>query len=175
MDFLNSFPRIVQSYQKKTGSSLLKLSRTKKSVIDYFHQLPILSLYLRNAPEDSEAANVYRKLPSVAHDYAFECSNQCRNVFRKEGRVVTVSKKLYKVKSCIPLERIGTDQLDLVEIDAQIELTSTDDIYHITWIADDSTIGEEQSLISKKNRHGNYIHSLEHGEWKALPSLTKKS
>ena len=78
------------------------------------------------------------------------------------------------VKSCVPLKRIGTDQLDLIERDAQIEVTITDDSYRITWIADDSTIGEEQSLISKKNGCGKYINSLEHGEWKALPSSTKK-
>ena len=165
---------IVQSYQKKDRVIINEVIMDKGSVIDYFHQLPILSLYLRNAPDDSEAAKVYSELPSVAHDYAFECSNQCQNIFKKEGRAVTVSNKLYVVKSCVPLKRIGTDQLDLIERDAQVEVTITDDSYRITWIADDSTIGEEQLLIYKKNGCGKYINSLEHSEWKALPSSTKK-
>ena len=138
---------IVQSYQKKTGSSLMKLSWTKEVSLIIFISYQFFRYIFGMRHDDGNAAKVYREMPSVAHDYAFECSNQCQNIFKKEGRAVTVSNKLYVVKSCVPLKRIGTDQLDLIERDAQIEVTIIDDSYHKTWISYDSTIGEEQLLI----------------------------
>jgi hypothetical protein len=52
----------------------------------YFHQLGLLPVYLQVALEGSDDAHKYRKIPRVAHQFAFECSNGCENIFTKDGR-----------------------------------------------------------------------------------------
>ena len=52
----------------------------------YFHQLGLLPAYLQVAQEGSDDAHKYRRIPRVAHQFAFECSNGCENVFTKDGR-----------------------------------------------------------------------------------------
>ena len=51
----------------------------------FFHQLGLLSAYLQVAPEGSDDAHKYRRIPKIAHQYAFECSNGCENIFTKDG------------------------------------------------------------------------------------------
>ena len=38
------------------------------------------------APEGSDDAHIYRRIPKIARQFAFECSNGCENIFTKEGR-----------------------------------------------------------------------------------------
>ncbi len=52
----------------------------------YFHQLGLLPAYLQVALEGSDDAHKYRRIPKVAHQFAFECSNGCENIFTKDGR-----------------------------------------------------------------------------------------
>lgn len=52
----------------------------------FFHQLGILPAYLQVAPEGSDDAHTYRRIPRIAHQFAFECSNGCENIFTKDGR-----------------------------------------------------------------------------------------
>jgi hypothetical protein len=52
----------------------------------YFHQLGILPAYLHVAQEGSDDAYKYRRIPRVAHQFAFKCPNGCENIFTKDGR-----------------------------------------------------------------------------------------
>jgi hypothetical protein len=52
----------------------------------YFHQLGLLPACLQVALEGSDDAHQYRRIPSVAHQFAFECSNGCENIFTKDGQ-----------------------------------------------------------------------------------------
>ena len=45
--------------------------------IKFFHQTGILVKYLKQAPEDSDWASIFRELPCVLHRYAFERVNLC--------------------------------------------------------------------------------------------------
>ncbi len=38
------------------------------------------------APEGSDDAHIYRRIPKIARQFAFECSIGCENIFTKEGR-----------------------------------------------------------------------------------------
>jgi hypothetical protein len=51
----------------------------------YFHQLGLLPAYLQVALEGSDDAHKYRRIPRVAYQFAFECSNECENIFSKDG------------------------------------------------------------------------------------------
>jgi hypothetical protein len=42
------------------------------------------------ALEGSDDAHKYRRIPRVAHQFAFECSNGCENIFTKDGRSKTI-------------------------------------------------------------------------------------
>jgi hypothetical protein len=52
----------------------------------FFHQLGLLTFYLQVALEGRDDVHKYRRIPRIAHQYAFECSNGCENIFTKEGR-----------------------------------------------------------------------------------------
>jgi hypothetical protein len=52
----------------------------------YFHQLCVLLAYLQVVLEGSDDAHKYRRIPRVAHQFAFECSNECENIFTKDGQ-----------------------------------------------------------------------------------------
>ena len=49
--------------------------------INFFHQLGLFSAYLQVAPEGSDDAHIYRCIPKIARQFAFECSNGCENIF----------------------------------------------------------------------------------------------
>ena len=51
----------------------------------YFHQLGLLPVYLQVTLEGSDDAHK-RRIPRVAHQFAFECSNGCENIITKDGR-----------------------------------------------------------------------------------------
>jgi hypothetical protein len=46
----------------------------------YFHQLGLLPAYLQVAQEGSDDAHKYRRIPRVAHQFAFKCSNGCEKI-----------------------------------------------------------------------------------------------
>jgi hypothetical protein len=56
----------------------------------FFHQLGLLNAYLQVALEGSDEAHKYRRIPKIAHQYAFECLNGCENIFTKEGQSKTI-------------------------------------------------------------------------------------
>merc|ERR1712127_971668 len=51
--------------------------------LQFFHQLGFLEHYLSFSSEEND---VYKRIPRIAHSYAFECSNGCRNIYNQEGR-----------------------------------------------------------------------------------------
>ena len=59
-------------------------------ISDFFHKLGLLPAYLQVARQVNDDAHKYRRIPTIAHQYAFECSNGCENIFTKEGRSKTI-------------------------------------------------------------------------------------
>ena len=58
--------------------------------------------YLKQAPEDSDWASIYRELPCVSHRYAFERGNLCKDIFTCAGRQERLpSSTMFVVKSYI--------------------------------------------------------------------------
>ena len=52
----------------------------------FFHQLGLLPAFLQVALEGSDDAHTYKRTSKIMHQFAFECSNGCENIFTKEGR-----------------------------------------------------------------------------------------
>ena len=57
----------------------------------YFHQLGLLPACLQVTPKGSDDAHKYRRIPRVAHQFVFKCSNGCENIFTKDGRSMYMS------------------------------------------------------------------------------------
>ncbi len=51
--------------------------------LQFFHQLGFLEHYLSFSSQEND---VYKRIPRIAHSYAFECSNGCRNIYNQGGR-----------------------------------------------------------------------------------------
>jgi hypothetical protein len=60
--------------------------KSQENQFQFFHQFGLLEPYLSVAEAGSDGAHTYRKIPSVAHQFAFQCSNLCVNVFNQVGR-----------------------------------------------------------------------------------------
>ena len=55
------------------------------------------------APEGSDDAHIYRLIPKIARQFAFECSNGCENIFTKEGRKrIVKDSNIYAITSSVP-------------------------------------------------------------------------
>ena len=67
-------------------SILNKELASKTDGMEFFHQLGILVQYLKQAPEKSKHASLYRQLPCVSHCYAFERGNLYKDIFTQTGR-----------------------------------------------------------------------------------------
>ena len=88
--------------------------KNKPFNIKFFHQLGLLQCYLDSAPEGSEDAHIYRRLPIVSRPYAYECSNLCSDIFSTAGRKNAIkSSKLFVVES----EVMENVYLDMVKSD----------------------------------------------------------
>ena len=59
--------------------------------IKFFHQLGLLQCYLDSAPEGSEDAHLYRRLPMVSHPYPNECSNLFSVTFQQLAEIIQSS------------------------------------------------------------------------------------
>jgi len=98
------FPRKVpvdcELLSKEDRSILNKELASKTDGMEFFHQLGILVQYLKQAPEKSNHASLYRQLPCVAHRYAFERGNLCKDIFTQTGRQERLpSSTMFVVKS----------------------------------------------------------------------------
>jgi hypothetical protein len=48
--------------------------------------LGLLPAYIQVALEGSDDVHKYSRIPRVSHQFAFECSNGCENIFTKDGQ-----------------------------------------------------------------------------------------
>ena len=98
--FLTSVPDdflILENHDLKHLGFILKNNPFN---IKFFHQLGLLQCNFYSAPEGSEDAHVYRRMPMVSHPFAYECSNLCSDIFLTAGRNNTIkSSKLFVVES----------------------------------------------------------------------------
>jgi hypothetical protein len=65
---------------------LVFILKNKLFNIKFFHQLGLLLCYLDSAPEGSEDAHIYWRLPRVSRPYAYECSHLCTDIFSSASR-----------------------------------------------------------------------------------------
>ena len=77
---------IQHLFGERDCNHLNNILQDDRNEINFFHQLGLLSAYLQVAPEGSDDAHIYRRIPKIARQFAFECSNGCENIFTKEGR-----------------------------------------------------------------------------------------
>ena len=64
---------------------LNKILQDDQNDFTFFQQLGLLSAYIEVVPLGNDDAHTYRWIPQIAHQFAFECSNGCENIFTKEG------------------------------------------------------------------------------------------
>jgi hypothetical protein len=74
------------SWERETSNRLNNILEDDQNDFKYFHQLGLLPVYLQAAQEGSDDAHKYRRIPRDAHQFAFQCSNWCENIFTKDGR-----------------------------------------------------------------------------------------
>ncbi len=85
--FLRRMPRDIHHlFGEGDCNHLNNILQDDRNEINFFHQLGLLSAYLQVAPEGSDDAHIYRRIPKIARQFAFECSNGCENIFTKEGQ-----------------------------------------------------------------------------------------
>lgn len=85
--FLRCMPcDIHHLFGEEDCNHLNNILQDDRNEINFFHQLGLLSAYLQVAPEGSDDAHIYRRIPKIARQFAVECSNGCENIFTKEGR-----------------------------------------------------------------------------------------
>ena len=143
-----------------------------KNGFKYFHQLGLLPPYLQVAPEGSDDAHKYRRIPRVAHQFAFECSNGCENIFTKDGQSKIVrDSNVYVMTS----EVTAADYKKLQNISAFLK---GEEFYHlladfpkknkrVQWVACE----EVQAYLEEDIE---FFGALEHNVEKDLPVKMKK-
>lgn len=138
----------------------------------YFHQLGLLPAYLQVALEGSDDTHKYRRIPRVAHQFAFECSNGCENIFTKNGRSKIIrDSSVYVMTS----EVTAKDYRKLQNISAFLK---GEEFYHLVadfpkknklvqWVACE----EVQAYLEEDLE---FFGALEHNVEKELPVKMKK-
>ena len=66
--------------KKEDINHLDNILQDDKNNFRFFHQLGLLPAYLQVARQGNDDAHKYRRIPKIAHQYAFECSNGCKNI-----------------------------------------------------------------------------------------------
>ncbi len=89
--FLCLMPRdIGELLEEGDCMHLNKILQDDQNEFNFFHQLGLVAAYLQVAPEGSDDAHIYRRIPKIARQFDFECLNGCENIFTKEGRKRTI-------------------------------------------------------------------------------------
>ena len=149
-----SFPKLIpsdfNSLSKEDSAIFNGVFLHRSKVMKYFHQTNLLLPYLKNAPDNSKEAEVYRNIPKICHAYAFQCSNRLMNPFNETGRSISVNHILHIMKSHVPRCNFVGEEWDTLMRDPKMEYVEVDGNMQITWIAESTTI---EDLI----RNGRFI------------------
>ena len=171
--FPKSIPDDFTSLNHSDRNILNRLLKDGSNNFKLFHQLGVLFVdkYVEIADSNSHHANLYRKIPCIAYPFAFECSNRCKNIWRREGRAISVPSKLYVIRSYYnKLSDLEKEFQDIIKKDKGFDFGVLDNKKtFVDWIADIGLIGGPNSQISIKNGHKQFMNSLNHGEWTSLP------
>jgi hypothetical protein len=118
-----------------------------KNDATFFHQFGLMQAYLSKAPSGSDDAHVYKRKPSVAHPYAFECSNLCCNIFAKEGCQSKIdSSVVYVMTSELSLNKYSEikRKCKFINLDDYLNVAgvtpSVDGKQCMQWFADESIL-----------------------------------
>ena len=159
--------------KKEDINHLDNILQDDKNNFRFFHQLGLLPAYLQVARQGNDDAHKYRRIPKIAHQYAFECSNGCENIFTKEGRSKTIKdSNVYVVTS----EVNAADYKKLLNIS---KFLKGEEFYHLVaeypkkpkhvqWVASE----EVQSYLEEDLA---FFDGLEHNIEKELPHKVKKN
>ena len=159
--------------KKEDINHLDNILQDDKNDFRFFHQLGLLPAYLQVARQGNDDAHKYRRIPKIAHQYAFECSNGCENIFTKEGRSKTIKdSNVYVMTS----EVNAADYKKLLNIS---KFLKGEEFYHLVaeypkkpkhvqWVASE----EVQSYLEEDLA---FFDGLEHNIEKELPDKVKKN
>ena len=168
--------------------------------IKFFHQTRLLVEYLKQAPEDSDCASIYRDLPCVSHRYAFERGNLCKDIFTCAGKQERLpSSTMFVVKSYINKWNESTKEFVKSSLDDEsfhvvartrvnkkLLIDSLDPLARLMEKDQEQTgyfeqiVGVEvawvlsddlENHIHDKNRQ--WIQRLKHGQWRIILKLSK--
>ena len=71
--FLCRMPRDIQHlFGERDCNHLNNILQDDQNEIIFIHQLGLLSAYLQGAPEGSDDAHIYRRIPKIARQFAFD-------------------------------------------------------------------------------------------------------
>ena len=158
--------------KKEDINHLDNILQDDKNDFRFFHQLGLLPAYLQVARQGNDDAHKYRRIPKIAHQYAFECSNGCENIFTKEGRSKTIKdSNVYVMTS----EVNAADYKKLLNVSTFLK---GEEFYHLVaeypkkpkhvqWVASE----EVQSYLEEDLA---FFDGLEHNIEKELPDKVKK-
>jgi hypothetical protein len=100
-----SFPMEIPDDCQLCDSDRLILNKVLAEGTDgikFFHQTGLLVKCLKQAPEASDWASIYRELPCVPNCFALERGNLCKDIFTCAGRQEQLpSSTIFFVKSYI--------------------------------------------------------------------------
>ena len=113
--------------------------------VEFLHQLGVLIIeeYLKVCDQNDSASESYRSILAVAHQFAFECSNGCWNIYTKEGKAEkATSPNVYVMRSILKEGSMEEELWQCLNIDSSINVKEIDgnDI-SVTWVFDASTTG----------------------------------
>ena len=99
----------------------------------------------------SAFAKMCCNFPSGTYAFAFECFNYCRKIWTEKGRSQKVSStKLCVIRSLVPSSTLGNELKLMLESESNVDIVDEkNSMLAITWLTNDSTIGDNNYLLSK--------------------------
>ena len=130
VDWLDeSFPSVIPEdfhvFNKLDTDILQQVLADEGNSVEFLHQLGVLIIdeYLKVCDQSNSVSESYRSIPPVAHPFAFECSNGCRNIYTKEGRAERVtSSNVYVMQSILNPGSMDEELLQYLENDSSIPM-----------------------------------------------------
>ena len=196
-----SFPMGIPDDFQLCDSDRLVLNKVVAEETDgikFFHQTGLLVEYLKQAPEDSDWASIYRELPCVSHRYAFERGNLCKDIFTCAGRQERLpSSTMFVVKSYINNWNESTKEFVKSMLDDESfhvvartrvnQKLVVDDLIARLMAKDQEQTYDTEQIVGVEvdwvlsddlenqlhDNNGKWIHSLKHGQWCIISKKVK--
>eukprot|EP00956_Cyclotella_meneghiniana_P033944 scaffold100591_cov30-Cyclotella_meneghiniana.AAC.1 len=175
-------PQPYGSFQKSDMDALMEVLQDPTNDFKSFHQLGFLPDYVQHAKKNTKGKvdklwDMYMRFPKISHQYAFEKSNLCRDVFSNKGRKQRLpSSIMFVAMSQFTCEKGNDDWLTMMTSHPAFEVAIEPDANHIItarimWIVSEELLSY---LMSKLHCCLQLTNSYEHGQWKHVSKLLKQ-